>query len=433
MSGSKLLIMSVCLFAFFSLCPTVFAEKVVYEYDDYGRLTKTTLDDGYYTTHFNYGYDNVGNFTNDSITKLLNPKITASPQPVDFSVVYSGSESNQIITVSNTGGDGLSVTNLDISGIDKALFTVTSNGCNDVILAAGGTCTIQVTAAPISTTATGAKTATLVIASNDTINPTQSVAINATVSRPTLTITKQGGTGVVTSAPEGISCGGICSTTFPSPTSVTLTAVPDLGTIFLSWSGACSGTSPSCNVSVSQTSNVTAIFKDNQSFAVNLTVTGSGSGSVLSTPSGIAGNTSNSASFPAGTKVTLQTTAAQYSIFSGWTSGACSGTADCLLTMNADKSVTATFDKDVARQVAIGSPPTYYSSVQAAYNAGINGDVIKLWAQPYNENLVCNLPIEITIQGGYDSSYTTITAEATIQGSLTIVDGGVIADGLTIQ
>jgi hypothetical protein len=43
-----------------------------------------------------------------------------------------------------------------------------------------------------------------------------------------------------------------------------------------------------------------------------------------------------------GTSVTLSATPAPNSSFSGW-SGACTGTADCVLTMDGAKSVTATF------------------------------------------------------------------------------------------
>lgn len=437
MSGSKLLVIPVLLFVFLGFNPAAFAEQVSYEYDDYGRLTRASYDDGYALTRISYTYDNVGNFTSESITRQDNPhpQLTVSPQSVDFGVVYSGSVSNQTVTISNTGGDGLSITNLAIGGTDKTDFQITSNGCAGATLPAGGLCYVDVTVAPTSTTPTGAKTATLDITSNDTANPISSVALHAVVSRPTLTVTKQGsGTGNVTSAPGGISCGALCSTTFTTPTFVTLTAAPDLGSTFDGWSGNCSGTSPNCSVDVSRTASVIATFtRAGQNYAVNLTVTGTGSGAVLSTPAGIACNTNCAALFPASTNVTLQPAASQYSIFSGWLTGACSGTADCLLTMNGDKSVTAAFDKDIAHQVAVGSPPTYHATVQAAYSAATNGDVIKLWAQEYSENLVCDQPVAITIRGGYDASYTNITGETVIKGTLTITDGQVIVDGLSIQ
>jgi Divergent InlB B-repeat domain len=67
---------------------------------------------------------------------------------------------------------------------------------------------------------------------------------------------------------------------------------------------------------------------------------GTGSGSVTSSPSGINCGATCSASFAAGTMVTLTATAAAGSTFTGW-SGACTGT--CTVTMSADQAVTATF------------------------------------------------------------------------------------------
>ncbi|WP_414654075.1 InlB B-repeat-containing protein [Hyalangium sp.] len=79
-------------------------------------------------------------------------------------------------------------------------------------------------------------------------------------------------------------------------------------------------------------------------YTLNVTLAGNGSGAVVSTPAGIncpAGNCS--ASFPAGTFVTLTATpAAYFDLFAGW-SGACWGTDACPVMMSAASSVTATF------------------------------------------------------------------------------------------
>jgi photosystem II stability/assembly factor-like uncharacterized protein len=70
---------------------------------------------------------------------------------------------------------------------------------------------------------------------------------------------------------------------------------------------------------------------------------GSGSGTVTSTPAGISCGTTCSAGFAEGTIVTLTASPAGGSVsFTGW-SGACSGTGSCVVTMDAAKSVTATF------------------------------------------------------------------------------------------
>jgi hypothetical protein len=80
MSGSKLLVIPVLLFVFFGFHSAAFAEQVTYEYDDYGRLTSASYDDGYALTRIIYTYDNVGNFVSESITRQdnLNPQLWGS-------------------------------------------------------------------------------------------------------------------------------------------------------------------------------------------------------------------------------------------------------------------------------------------------------------------------------------------------------------------
>jgi hypothetical protein len=73
-----------------------------------------------------------------------------------------------------------------------------------------------------------------------------------------------------------------------------------------------------------------------------LTVTVAGSGTVTSTPAGINCGSDCSETLSRGTVVTLKATPASGQAFSGW-GGACAGTGDCVLTMNAAATVTATF------------------------------------------------------------------------------------------
>lgn len=76
--------------------------------------------------------------------------------------------------------------------------------------------------------------------------------------------------------------------------------------------------------------------------AYRLTVSSSGSGSVTSNPAGISCGSTCSATFSAGSSVTLSATPGAGNVFSGW-SGACSGTAGCTVTMNGDVTVGAAF------------------------------------------------------------------------------------------
>ena len=78
------------------------------------------------------------------------------------------------------------------------------------------------------------------------------LAANGTITEPggpgqlpqfTLTVSKDGGgTGMVTSDPEGIFCGVVCTDNYDIDTVVALTAHPGANSYFVGWSGDCSGT-----------------------------------------------------------------------------------------------------------------------------------------------------------------------------------------------
>jgi uncharacterized repeat protein (TIGR02543 family) len=76
-----------------------------------------------------------------------------------------------------------------------------------------------------------------------------------------LAVSKAGtGGGTVTSLPPGIDCGSTCAASFPDGAVVTLIANADNGSNFTGWSGACTGTSPSCQVVMTAPQAVTATF-----------------------------------------------------------------------------------------------------------------------------------------------------------------------------
>lgn len=66
------------------------------------------------------------------------------------------------------------------------------------------------------------------------------------------------GSGTITSAPAGISCGETCSTVLTAP--VELTAVADPGSRFAGWTGACGGTE-TCSLTGAESANVAALFE----------------------------------------------------------------------------------------------------------------------------------------------------------------------------
>lgn len=82
-----------------------------------------------------------------------------------------------------------------------------------------------------------------------------------TLARYSLGVSLQGsGSGIVTSAPSGISCGIDCSEEFIPGTSVALSASPASNSAFDGWSGACAG-GGTCAVTLSQNLSVVAMFR----------------------------------------------------------------------------------------------------------------------------------------------------------------------------
>ena len=79
-------------------------------------------------------------------------------------------------------------------------------------------------------------------------------------------------------------------------------------------------------------------------YTLTVSKTGTGSGTVSSSPTGISCGSSCSASYNSGTSVTLTAAPATGSLFTGW-SGDCSGTGTtCTLSMTRNRSVGAKFD-----------------------------------------------------------------------------------------
>ncbi len=175
-----------------------------------------------------------------------------------------------------------------------------------------------------------------------TIDAAKSVTANFTLKTFTLTTAKEGsGGGIVRSSPAGIDCDGDCSETYTMNIVVTLTATPDVNSNFTGWSEACSGTG-SCTVTLDAAKTVTATFTL-KSLGLSLTLGGNGSGTVTSNLVGINCPTDCSEPYTMNTPVTLTATPDANSNFTGWSGGGCSGTTPCTVTVDAVKSVTATF------------------------------------------------------------------------------------------
>lgn len=169
----------------------------------------------------------------------------------------------------------------------------------------------------------------------------------AVVRSRTVTVANGGqGVGAIQSSPSGISCGGTCKASFAAGTEVTLTATAGDGSRFVRWEvPGCSGTGP-CILRLDADVSVIARFEA-VALARTLTVRngGQGAGTVQSKPSGISCGGTCAASFADGTQVTLTAAPRPGSAFVRWDVAGCGGTGPCTITMDADRSATATFTR----------------------------------------------------------------------------------------
>lgn len=169
-----------------------------------------------------------------------------------------------------------------------------------------------------------------------------------TSGQATLSVTTSGaGAGRVFSEPTGIDCGESCTATYASGTTVTLHAEAAAGSTMAGWSAPCAGTTAaSCIITLDGDSTVDVVFEPLM-HDVTVMRSGSGTGTVSSTPPGLQCGVQCSTTVVAGTIMTLTATADATSRFEAW-SGACLGTDNqCVLTVDASKEVTATFVQQV--------------------------------------------------------------------------------------
>jgi hypothetical protein len=183
----------------------------------------------------------------------------------------------------------------------------------------------------------------------------------------------------------GIACGADCTEEYTYGTAVTLTATPDTGSYFSSWSG-----DVDCLdgiVTIDKAESCTATF-DIEIHSLTVTKAGNGGGTVTSAPVGIACGADCTEDYDGGTAVTLTAVPDAGSDFTGW-----SGDVDCtdgIVTMDVARGCTATFELDDALTVTkAGSGTGTVTSVPAGIACGvdctevyINGTEVTLTATP---------------------------------------------------
>lgn len=145
---------------------------------------------------------------------------------------------------------------------------------------------------------------------------------------------------------------GTCTASLIEGSTVALHAVPDAGSRFGWWTGACRGKTDTCVVSMSAAQTVDAVFLERTDATLTVDVAGSGlvrgdNGLYCRTPPDPAQPNTCSITVARGTAVSLSgTPVVAGSSFTGWTGAdptTCTGTSTCTVRLAADLRVQASF------------------------------------------------------------------------------------------
>jgi fibronectin type 3 domain-containing protein len=152
-----------------------------------------------------------------------------------------------------------------------------------------------------------------------------------------------------------------------------------------------------------------------QQYTLTVTKAGTGTGTITSSPTGINCGSVCSGAYNTGTVVTLSASPDTSSTFTGW-SGGCSGSGTCSVTMDAAKTVTATFTlKTYTITASAGTGGTISPSGSVPVDHGTN----KIFTISPNTNYhVADVLVDGTSAGAVTTyTFTNVTANHTISAS----------------
>lgn len=287
------------------------------------------------------------------------------------------------------------------------------------------------------------------------LNSDEAIAANF-VQLNSLTVNLAGsGTGTVSSVPAGVNCGTACSAQYGAGTMVSLAATPSTGSVFTSWGGSCSG-SGSCSVAMNSAQTVSAQFDPQPlpQYALTVSPSGNGTGTISSTPPGIDCGATCVFNFAGGTSVTLTANPASGSGFLGWVSSACTGIDPCTLTVNSPQSVGANFGLLQPLTVTVGglgsgavtsTPAGINCEPQCAFNFFQNstvtltavpatGSVLSSWTGACSGTGACsiNMSAPEAVEADFDIDQSKTQAAPILTVAPSPYDFGTVQTGTTL-
>ncbi len=348
------------------------AQAITYEYDGQNRVSTLTFDDG---TWIQYTYDANGNRTaktyyNQFFSLIASCGAGGTVSPPSASIVYGG---NQSFTISPATGYYL--TNVSVDG--ASVGPVTSYAFTDVTASHTIQASFAIYTYPITVSVNG---------TGGAISPA-AVTVNYGAGQA-FAITPSTGYYITNVIVDGSSAGAVAGYTFTNvtaPHTIEASFAIDTYSITTSalGSGGISPTSPIVDFGGGQTFEITPA----QGFLlIDVQVDGVSQGPISSyTFTDVTANHTLSASFTQNGPV-----------------------------KNARTNIT-------------------YPSLQAAYNAASNADIILIQNVELTENFNANQNILVTIDGGYNSDYSANPGMTTIQGTPVISSGIVTMENIVIS
>ena len=217
---------------------------------------------------------------------------------------------------------------------------------------------VSLTAVPVSGSTFASWTGCDTISGNGclvSMKSDRTVTATFTTAQPTLVVNKVGnGNGQIISSPPGINCDPACNAAFNNGTAVTLTATPDPGSLFGSWSGCEVTSGTNCTIAANANKSVTVSFnpKPVTSFTLTVKKNGAGLGTIASTPPGVScspdcpsiSNTFKSETILMLVATPLTNVPTAISTFGGWAGCDVTFSTSCIVAMEDNRTVTVTFD-----------------------------------------------------------------------------------------
>jgi FG-GAP repeat/Divergent InlB B-repeat domain len=253
------------------------------------------------------------------------------------------------LTISTTGGTGTGTVTCSANGGAFAVCAASYPNGTALVLQgvgnSGSTFTSWTNGAGNATVCNGATgNCSMTLNANTTV--TAVFALNAVTqfSVTAMTATGNGGGGTVLCSANGGAMGP-CGN-YAVGTSISITPTPNSASNFTNWtngtgsvSANCGNATGACTFTLTGNTSITANFNLPM---LNVVLAGTGVGTVTSTNiAGINCGATCTAPFNKGATVTL---AAAGDGFSGWSGDGCSGSGTCMVTVNADSTIIATFN-----------------------------------------------------------------------------------------